>query len=694
MHGFAMGESSTCSETCMHGSAEFVHSLAAVFCVAAVTTLLCVRLKLPNILGLIAAGMLVGPYGPAINIIDAGSVTAISELGVIFLMFTIGLELSLRQLFGLGLKPVAVALSGVGAVILVIFSTASLGGLAVLPALFLASSLAISSTMVVARTMRGEARESVLGVLVIEDVIAILMLTLMSVIASSQSLDGRELIQTLGRLLGFLLAMLLLGVVIVPRLIRHLVRQTRDDVLLVVVVGVCFAFALAASAFGYSVALGAFVAGALCAESGEGKRIERLTMPLRDLFAAVFFVSAGMLIDPSQLWQQRYWIVLLIPLVMLAKIAGVALGFFFTGHSIRDSVHAGVHMGQSGEFGLVLAALAATLGVSPELIFPVVLGVAVLTMVSTPLLAGFAISIANFVDAKLPRRVQTFAALYGSWIDRLKRRGMQVPLAKRLLRWVLIDAALLASLGILAALFVDDITRLLKNVGLGAQLPARWIAYAGFALVGVGIGLGLWRSIRNLGTLLAQRALPNRGEDEVDMAQAPRGAFVLTLQLGLWLVVCVPLLVVLQPFWPQVPGALVLMLLFSAAAFGFWRSTGELQAHARAGAQAVLEAFMHLTPRSVTPSHDPEVEAIESVLPGLGEFLGVRIEAEHRWAGQTLAQLNLRGLTGATILAIRRGESDVLTPEGREVLQTGDTLVAAGTRAALDALHHLYQQSA
>jgi monovalent cation:H+ antiporter-2, CPA2 family len=690
----------------MHASAEFLHSFAAVFCVAALSTLVCTKLRLPPILALLVAGMLVGAHGPQGAIASDDTVASLSELGIIFLMFTIGLELRFSKLAALGFKSVCIALSGVSFMLLLSYSVSSALGFSPLLALFCAASLSISSTMVVTRVLDAKAdaaplRKSLLGILVIEDVLAMLMIAALTLIGKSANLDGAELLLTLGRLSGFLLALVLFGALIVPRMLRTLARRERNDVFIVLVLGVCFAAVLATQAFGYPSALGAFVAGSLCAESGEARRIESLTLPLKDVFSAVFFVSIGMAIDPAQLWQLLPWILLLSGLVVLGKSLGVALGFFLTGHSIRAAVSAGLNMGQTGEFGLVIAVLGASLGVGDAFLFPVAASVAALTMVLTPWLAKSSPTIANFFDARLPRRLQSFAALYGSWVERLSQRSLSPARTRQLIRRVVQDALLLLLLGALAGFFIDDVSRLLRERTELTLNGVRAVIYALFSLLLVPIGLGLWRSIRALGNELALRALPGRklsaqemldapDRAEPDLAQAPRKVFVLVLQLAIWLLVSVPILALLQPLFPNMPLALLLLALFAMALLGFWRSTGELHSHSQAGSFAVLEAFKHITQSEGAAATAIEPAHVSELLPGLGNFYCLSLPDSHTWVGQSLAQVNLRGLSGANVIAIIRPAGDVASPDGKVQLMAGDSLVLAGAQEAIDAARALH----
>lgn len=696
----------------------FLPSLAAVLGVAAVTTLVCRALRLPVILGYLVAGVLVGPHTPWLQLADAHTVHELSELGVILLLYAIGLELSLRDLARIGWRGAVIALAGVGTSFWLGTVVAVALGFSGVLAVFLAASLCISSTMLIVRSfdeqqVGGRLRDTVLGVLVIEDILAILMLALLTTLATTQSFSADDLLRTAGRLLVFLLVLGVVGALCVPRLLRAAARQAHDETLLVAAVGVCFVGALSALSMGYSVALGAFVAGTLSAESGQQHRIEALIRPLVSLFGAVFFVAAGMAIDPRLLWAYAPLIAAFLPVVLFGKMTGVALGFFATGHDVRTSAQAGVSMAQTGEFAFIIAALGATLGPQAAPLLPVAAGVALLTLLVTPYAIRYAPGIAATVDRRLPHRLQTFASLYASWFDRMAaRRSVALPRVRRLIRQILLDAVLLALLAACAGLLGDDLRRWLAAhtdwTGTAVSLGVGGM----FVVLALPLAYGLWRSIAALGQELAWRALPSQREGDVDFAQAPRRVFVLSLQLGLLVVVLLPLLAISQPLLPRLPGAWLLLAVLLGSAVAFWRSTGELVAHARAGASAVLEALGSLSgangaipaageadaggPAS-PPASAPqapaqaELDALETLLPGLGEFAGLALGAGSAAVGRSLAELNLRGLTGASVLAIQRDAASIVAPTGTEHLQAGDVLVLAGSQAALDAARALLQ---
>lgn len=674
----------------MHGDSIFLESLAVVLCVAAATTVLCQRLHLPVVLGYLLAGVLIGPHMPPLLVADAGVIGTLSELGVILLMFYIGMELSLRKLIEVGPRGFAVVLVELGLMLSLGYVAGRLAGFNPIECAFLAAMLSISSTTIIARTFEEQRvpvrmRDQVFGTLVIEDIFAILLIALLTTLATTRSLDFAGLAAAAGRLGIFLTVLMMIGLLVVPRLIRFVVSLKRPETTLVTSVGVCFAAALAAQQYQYSVALGAFLAGCLVAESGEGKRIAAQVRPLRDMFTAVFFVSVGLSIDPAQLLAQGGWIVLFSFLVVLGKFVGVAIGFFATGSAVRASAQAGLAMGQIGEFSFIIAGLGVSLNAIDSALFPIAVGVSCVTTLLTPLAVRHSGRIGEWIDGRLPRAVQTFVSLYGSWIEQLgraRKRGTLGARVGRLTRLIFLDAALLVALLIASSVGGDEVAAFLRRKLPFAADAVRWMVAFGFVTLAVPLALGLFRLIRALGAALALAALPAAPEGHVDFAQAPRRAFVVALQLGLMLLVALPCLALLQPFLPGIRGTLPLLLLVLVAGFAFWRSATQLQGHVRAGAEALVAAVA--IPGATTDEQAQALDQMEQLLPGLGDLAPFALESGNPWIGRTLAEINLRAVTAATVLAIRRGEDAVLTPDGKQALQQGDVLILTGTHDALD----------
>ncbi len=676
----------------MHGESLFLQSLAVVLCVAAATTVLCQRLRLPVVLGYLLAGVLIGPHAPTLLVADPSIIATLSELGVILLMFYIGMELSLRKLAEVGPRGFAVVLVEMGLMLFLGYLAGRLAGFNPIECAFLAAMLSISSTTIIARTFEehkvgARLREQVFGTLVIEDIFAILLIALLTTLATTHSLDLAGLASAAGRLGIFLSVLMLVGLLVVPRLIRFVVSLKRPETTLVTSVGVCFAAALAAQQYQYSVALGAFLAGCLVAESGEGKRIAAQIRPLRDMFTAVFFVSIGLSIDPAQLLAQSGWIALFALLVIVGKFVGVAVGFFATGSAVRTAAQAGLAMGQIGEFSFIIAGLGMTLNAVDSALFPIAVGVSCVTTLLTPFAVKHSGRIGEWIDGRLPRAMQTFVALYGTWIEQLGRareRGSLGVRIGRLIRLIILDAALLVAVLIAASAGADEVAAFLNRRLPFAADVVRWLVAFGFVALAVPLALGLFRLIRALGHALALAALPAAAEGMVDFAQAPRRAFVVALQLGLMLLVVLPCMALLQPFLPGVRGTLplVLLLLLPVAGYAFWGTATQLQGHVRAGAEALVAAVA--VPGASEDEHAQALDQMERLLPGLGELTAIALVRGNPWIGRTLGEINLRAVTAATVLAIRRGDDSVLTPDGKQALVADDVLIVAGTHEALD----------
>jgi CPA2 family monovalent cation:H+ antiporter-2 len=689
----------------------FLKALAMVLGIAAVTTVLFHRLRQPVVLGYVLAGMIVGPYLPIPLYADRTVVQTLSELGVILLMFSLGLEFSLRKLVRVGGSAGLVMMIEVSVMLWLGYLTGRLLGFSTVESVFTGAIVSISSTMIIVKTFseqrpeRGYA-ELVFGVLVCEDLMAILLLAALTAL-SAGSLSATILLRTVGRLGAFLVALIGLGILLVPRLVRYIARLGSSETLLVACVGLCFAIALLAQYVGYSVALGAFICGSLVAESGESKKIEHLIQPVRDLFGAVFFVSVGMMIDPRLIAQ--YWLqgMILTAVVLGGKILGVTLGSFLTGHSLRISIQAAMTLAQIGEFSFIIAGVGIAQHATREFLYPVAVAISAVTALFTPILMRASVPLAAYVDRRLPRRLQMFVTLYGSWVEHLRAQplGQRSPL-RRLFLLVLLDDVALAGLAIGAALSADRLLPLLEQAGGLTPLLAR-IAITVVTLgLSVPLWIGLFGSARRLGIVLAARAIPPSQLDQADLGAAPRGALTLTLQILIVLLAGVPLLAVTQPFLPPLTEAVGILLwaaLLSVLAVAFWRSTKNLLDHTHSGALAVIEALARQSaalpptgesePELAAPaSGEPAVAAVKELLAGLGSLDTETLQPSDPCIGQTLAQLNLRGLTGATVLAIRRGEQGIAAPGALATLQAGDTLVLTGSAESLKAARRLLHQ--
>jgi CPA2 family monovalent cation:H+ antiporter-2 len=679
----------------MHGAHAFLAALTVVLGAAAVTTVLFQRIRQPVVLGYILAGLIVGPHIPVPIVADREIVQTLSEMGVILLMFALGLEFSLRKLAQVGATAGLTALVQTSIMVWLGFVAGRLFGWTLLESVFAGATIAISSTTIIAKAfdesgIRGRLRELVVGVLIVEDLIAIVLMAILTALARGSGLSAGQVALTVGRLALFLGALLAVGLLLVPRAVRWIRRLDRPETTLVASLGICFGVALLANEFGYSVALGAFIAGSLVAESGEERHVERLVQPVRDMFAAIFFVSVGMMIEPSVI--VRHWAAVLVftGVVVAGKLVGVTLGAFLTGQGTRTSIQAGMSLAQIGEFSFIIAGLGLSLGATRDFLYPIAVSVSAITTLTTPWLIRESGPVASWVDRSLPRPLQTVATLYGSWIERARTSVHQraaASAARRIARALAVDAIAIAAIVIGASLGAERGARLLgERLGLGENV-SRWVVAAAAALVSVPFGAALVRNARRLGIAFSTAALPDAAS-AADLAAAPRRALVVTVQLAAVLLAGLPVLAITQPFVRGAQGLAVLAILVAALGIAFWRGAANLEGHVRAGAQAIVEALTRQA-RGREPAQEDALAQVRALLPGLGDPVAVKLEAASPAVGRTLASLDLRGLSGATVLAIWRPEGGVMVPGASEVLRDGDVLALAGSREAIAAAGEL-----
>jgi monovalent cation:H+ antiporter-2, CPA2 family len=684
----------------VHGSRILVE-LVIILGTAAATTIVFSLLRLPVALGYILAGLAIGPHVPIPLVANAGLVHVLSELGVILLMFSIGLEFSIRSIARAGVATALTALFEVALMVTLGYLAARALGWSELEAMFTGAALGISSTMLVARAFEelritGDLRSTVYSVLVFEDLIAIVLLAVMTAVASGRGLSAGELAVTLGRLLGFLAAMMVLGLLIVPRAIRMIAARGRPETLLISALAICFAMASLAEHAGFSVALGAFLAGVLVAESGKSRQVEELIHPFRDVFAAVFFVSVGMSIDPGKIAAHPGAVALLTVVIIVGKTFGVTLGGFLAGQGVYRSVRAGLTLAQVGEFSFILVGVGVTANAVGDFVLPVVVAASCFTAFSTPWMIRSSDRSARWVDHHLPRPLATLVSLYEGWIARLGRGSgdAEVSLVRRLRRPVLVllaDAAAFTAVVIATPTVGPQLTsQLSSRTPIDERVASLLVLGGGVALAGLFL-LGVVRRLLRLATMLAREVIPDRAKGELDLGSAPRLALRWMLSLGLALVIGVPIAAVTQPF---VPGSPLLLAAFAGAIVLIARrAIRDLDGHVRAGSELIVEVLARQSSaadsESAAAEHDPEpgqtLQRAASMLPGITELTPVMLTARSRATGMTLADLDLRARTGATVLALRRDGVATAQPSPRQPLREGDVLALTGSAEAVAA---------
>ena len=672
-------------------SVAFLQNLAVVLLVAAVATVVFQRLHQPVVFGYLFAGMVVGPHIPLPLVADMATVHTLSELGVILLMFSLGLEFSIGKLAAVSQKAGPVALFESTIMVSIGYFVGQMLGLSRIESIFTGAIVGISSTTIIVKAfeeqkVRGRVTELVFGILIIEDLIAVFLLTILTTLAQSGAFSPRDLGLTAVRLAMFLVPLIGFGLLTVPRAIRYVQRIGSSETTLVASIGLCFGAALLALSFGYSVALGAFIAGSLVAESGHEREIETLVRPVRDMFAGIFFVSVGMIIDPAALAAHWPAVLALTVTVILGKVLAVTVGAFLAGHGRRTAIKAGMSLAQIGEFSFIIASVGVSAGVIQSWIYPAAIAVSAVTTLTTPLLIRLSNKAAAEIDHWLPEPIQTVAALYASWIERVRsspRAPTERSATRRIVRIILVDAALLTALVIGVDVEIDRVTQILGRMVMFPPDRVRFMLVLISGLIAAPLIYGIITSARSLGLHLARRAFAEAQKGKIDPADAPRRALVILVQIAVVIAVGIPVVAITQPFLPAHQGAVVLLLLTVVLLIALWRNAANLQGHARAGAQIIASALAHQMASAGDTQQETKLEDVNAILPGLGEPVAIRVVPESIAVGRSLAQLNLRGATGATVLAIRRGDQQIPTPLGREVIHANDVLAVAGAHDSI-----------
>ena len=399
---------------------NLIEDLALILVVAGIVTLVFKKLKQPLVLGYIVAGFLVSPHMPYImSVVDKGDIHTWADIGVMFLLFSLGLDFSFKKILKMGMAPVIAALT-------IIFSMMTLGilvghsfGWNRMDCIFLGGMLAMSSTTIIYKAfddlgLRQQRFASlVMSVLILEDVLAIVMMVMLSAIASGNNPDGGEMLGSILKIGFFLVLWFVVGIFLIPLFFRKTRKLMNSETMVIVALGLCCLMAVLSTKVGFSSAFGAFVMGSIIAETVEADKIIKLVEPVKNLFGAIFFVSVGMLVEPKVLVDYAIPILVLVLTILLGQgIFGTA-GFMLSGQSLKNAMRCGFSMTQIGEFAFIIASLGLSLGVIGKFLYPVVVAVSVITTFLTPYMIRFAEPCYNHIEKHLPKK----------WVRRMNHVG-------------------------------------------------------------------------------------------------------------------------------------------------------------------------------------------------------------------------------------------------------------------------------
>ncbi|MBR6054998.1 MAG: cation:proton antiporter [Bacteroidales bacterium] len=655
---------------------NLVRDLAVILISAGVFTIISKALKQPLVIGYIIAGFLIGPnFHFFFNVTSAESIEQWSEIGLIFMMFGLGLEFSFKKLLKVGAGALVTAGTKAAGVFILGYVSAKAMGWTDMESIFLGGLLGMSSTAVVIKSYDDMGLKKkpfaglVFGTLVVEDLIAIILMVLLSTMAVSNKFEGKEMVLNLAKLVFFLILWFLVGIYLIPSILKQTRKYLNDEILLLVSAGLCFGMVTLASAVGFSSALGAFVMGSILAETVESEHIEKLTHPIKDLFGAIFFISVGMMIAPSAILEHWGVILFLVFFVIVTHIIFSAVGAILTGSGLETGVRTGFSLAQLGEFGFILAGLGVSLGVMRDFIYPVIISVSVITTFTTPYMIKFGEPVHRFLAAKLPdkllARIDTPA--------KKKKSAAESSVWKQLLTSyftrILLYGVIILAIFIASKLYLVPLTAKMFPSWSGTLRDSFNAGVTIFVMIPFLYGLGV-----NRGSMSEQiRVLQKDSQNRLPLL----GLFIARIFLVTAIITGV------ISSYVELAGWSILLILVAAATVIIF-------------SRRYIKHFTALEGRFLQNLNEKETLQRKKapVATTIGETLSeydVRIETlelspDSLLAGKTLRQADLRKNSGANVVKIQRGSHSFVIPGVDTVLFPGDRIIAVGSAQQLEDL--------
>ncbi|SKA91873.1 monovalent cation:H+ antiporter-2, CPA2 family [Prosthecobacter debontii] len=653
----------------------FLQDLSVVMIIAAVVTILFRQMKQPVVLGYILAGVIIGPHTPPYALIeDEHTIETLSELGVIFLMFALGLEFSLKKLTKVGATALIAA---VAEIVLMLWAGYMLGqsfGWGTMDSVFLGAILSISSTTIIIKALEeiGKTKERfaqmIFGILIVEDILAILMIAMLSGFATTGSLELSDVGLTVGKLSTFLGVLLIFGLILVPRLLNWVAKFKSNEMLLITVVGLCFGVSLLAVKLGYSVALGAFIIGAIIAEARHIAHIETLMHPVRDLFSAVFFVSIGLLIDPKVLTEHWSSILIITAVVVVGKVVTCGFGTFISGNDMKTSMRVGMGLAQIGEFSFIIASLGLSLKVTSGFLYPIAVAVSALTTLLTPYLIRSSDSVVNGFTRMLPAPLMTALDAYTRWVGTLAGGSGKKTPATFLRKWgwqILLNILLIAGVFITAAFMRDHVRRWWPTAP-GGRDGIHGMLWLTAMILSLPMLIAIVRKWQAFGMLVSEMSVTRAAAKE--NTAALRGLISSIIFIAGCVALFVIILVLSSAILPSRRLLLVLALVLILMTIFLWRFFARL--HSRA--QFALLETLNEPP---LPHADPQLPSLLSH----AELITLTIGPDSPAAGKVISELQLRTRTGASIVGIERHGENIINPSISEDIRPGDSVLLIGS---------------
>lgn len=636
---------------------SLVTDLAFILLLGAIVTVVFKWIKQPVVLGYIVAGFLASPnFKPLPSVTTEANIDFWGQLGIIVLLFSLGLEFSFKKLVNSGASAVVTALIIILGMTAVGYVVGISLGMSSINCLFLGGMMSMSSTTIILKAftdlglMQKKFASQVLAVLIVEDLFAVLMMVILSSIATSNGVQGMELAMSVAKLVFFLVIWFLVGVYVLPTLFNRIKRFLNQETLLIVSMGLCLGMAVFSVYCGFSLALGAFVMGSILAGCSFAERIEHVVTPVRDLFGAVFFISVGMMVQPAVI--SEYWptILLLSVSVIIGMIVFGTFGMLVTGQTLRVAIQSGFSLTQIGEFAFIIATLGQSLGVLDATIYPIVVAVSVLTTFTTPYFIKLSGPACNFVERHLPARL-------GYLVDRYQRNAVRDEAhahnlwrktVVRYVRLMLVYAVVLIAIRMVAGMYLRP--------WLDAVVPE----YAGLIYVGIVIAAMspfLAALVIPLGRVLLGRSIRHYKPGVADIAMSVL-SFILALAI-----ITEAITSAVSLTWGFSVAIAVIMLVVMLFSRRVRRSMTEIESR-------FLE---NLNERDLRRS------GRNNNVVGDLHLAYITVGSGCEFAGERLKNSNIRGRYGVNIVSVQRGPLTISVPGGERRVFPGDILGVVGT---------------
>ena len=662
---------------------HLIQDLALILMVAGLVTLLFKKLRQPLVLGYIVAGFLVSPHMPYLmSVVDKADIQTWADIGVMFLLFSLGLDFSFKKILKMGMAPVIAAITIIFCMMALGTGVGTMFGWSRMNCLFLAGMLAMSSTTIIYKALDDLGLRQqrfaglVMSVLILEDVLAIVMMVMLSTIARGANPDGSMMIESVGKIVFFLVLWFVVGIFLIPPFLRKTRRLMNDETLVVVALGLCCAMAVLSTTVGFSSAFGAFVMGSILAETIEADKITTVVEPVKNLFGAIFFVSVGMLVDPAILVSYAVPILVLVLTILVGQAIFGTMGFMLSGQPLKTAMRCGFSMAQIGEFAFIIASLGLSLRVISDFLYPVVVAVSVITTFLTPYMMKAAIPCYEFMERRLPRK----------WIRRLDHMGAIHHTTQtennhwrallKAMAWNVVIYSILsvAVVAIMLSLFLPFMRRLLPGWEL------HWWANGITGILTVAMISPFLRSMimkknhseefKVLWTESRLNRLPLIFTVLVRVAIGAGFIFYICNYLSRFqnaLIITI---------------ALVVILLMALSRRLKHRSIRLERLFVQNLRSRDIEAQVSGKRRPLFEGHllDRDIHISEFIVP-----------VDSLWAGKTLAQLKLGNRFGVHVSSILRGSHRINIPDGNMMLFVGDKLQAIGNDEQLNIMNAAMQ---